>query len=83
MRRHRHQRHHQQCRYRVNRYQKQFTLDDKINIRSRYEVDNKVDFIEECLMRNMDHCAEYIISLLDFEVRLIIIIIIIIILCPH
>ena len=42
-----------------------------------------MDFIEECLMRNMDHCAEYIISLLDFEVRLIIIIIIIIILCHN
>ena len=33
----------------------------------RYEA-SKLDFLEELLMRNMDHCAEYIVSLLDFEV---------------
>ena len=29
-----------------------------------------MDFIEEFLLRNMDHCAEYVISFLDFEVNL-------------
>ena len=36
---------------------------------SRYET-SKLDLIEELLCRNMDHCAEYIFSLLDFEDQL-------------
>jgi len=52
--------------FRVNRYQKQFTLDDKKE-KTRW-LETKLDFIEEFLMRNMDHCAEFVISLLDFEV---------------
>ena len=51
---------------RVNRYQTQFTLDKKID-KYKYEF-SKMDFLEEFLCRNMDHCAEYVISLLDFEV---------------
>lgn len=54
--------------FRVNRYQKQFTLDDKKE-KTRW-LETKLDFIEEFLMRNMDHCAEYVISLLDFEDQL-------------
>lgn len=54
--------------YRVNRYQKQFTLEDKL-AKWKYE-DSKLDFIEELLMRNMDHCAEHIVSYLNFEDQL-------------
>ena len=36
---------------------------------TRYET-SKLDLIEELLCRNMDHCAEYIFSLLDFEDQL-------------
>jgi len=54
--------------YRVNRFQKQFSLDEKID-RCR-NLSNKVDFVEELLMRNMDHCAEYVISLLNFKDQL-------------
>ena len=68
--------------HRVNRYQKQFSLEDKL-AKWKYE-DSKLDFIEvavlylkkkwnqiphqELLMRNMDHCAEHIVSYLNFEV---------------
>jgi len=54
--------------FRVNRYQRQFSLEEKIE-KYRYEA-SKLDFIEELLMRNLDHCAEYIVSLLDFEDQL-------------
>ena len=54
--------------FRVNRYQTQFTLDKKVD-KYKYEL-SKMDFIEEFLLRNMDHCAEYVISYLDFEVDL-------------
>ena len=53
--------------FRVNRYQTQFTLDKKVD-KYKYEL-SKMDFIEEFLLRNMDHCAEYVISFLDFEVN--------------
>ena len=54
--------------FRVNRYQTQFTLEKKAE-QYKYEL-SKMDFIEEFLLRNMDHCAEYVISFLDFEVNL-------------
>jgi len=54
--------------FRVNRYQKQFTLENKIE-KFKYET-SKLDVIEELLYRNLDHCAEYIFSLLDFEDQL-------------
>lgn len=54
--------------FRVNRYQTQFTLEKKVD-KYKYEL-SKMDFIEEFLLRNMDHCAEYVISFLDFEVIL-------------
>ena len=54
--------------FRVNRYQTQFTLEKKAD-KYKYEL-SKMDFIEEFLLRNMDHCAEYVISFLDFEVNL-------------
>lgn len=54
--------------YRVNRYQKQFSLDEKLE-RWKYE-ESKLDFIEELLLRNLDHCAEQILSYLDFQDQL-------------
>lgn len=57
--------------FRVNRYQTQFTLDNRQKREEKYKYEiSKLDFIEECLLRNMDHCAEYVISLLDFEDQL-------------
>jgi len=54
--------------FRVNRYQRQFSLEEKLE-KYRYEA-SKLDFLEELLLRNLDHCAEYIISCLDFEDQL-------------
>jgi len=54
--------------FRVNRYQRQFSLEDKLE-KYRYEA-NKLDFLEELLLMNLDHCAEYIVSLLGFEDQL-------------
>jgi len=54
--------------YRVNRHQTQFTLEDKMK-KMKYE-ESKLDFLEELLMRNLDHIAEDIVSYLDFTDQL-------------